>query len=591
MANQNIFGKGSVQGLRLTNWLHWLKVGTLGVTMGLLAACGGGGVSAPTTVGGDLQVLPGSTDMFANTPVTFTISGGQRPYSAFSSNSSVLPLNITIANGNTFVATATNPTTDTAVTITVRDSAGKTTTAAANVKATTLLNQLTVSASTNAGNSCGGAQVCSGSEAIASVSAQLNGSPLQNRAIRFEIVSGSLTIVSGSGTAASVTINTDSRGVAIATLRASVGIPSGYTVLRAVDVTSGQTVSYVITVGQTIDPTAITITPNNFQWTGPFKDACATGALTSHLVTGGTPPYTVRQSIPDFAVIAGSPLAPPSVPVPANGTTLGINFGSILVTTTGLVCSTGSNGNTITVTDAIGRVATFNIGNTVGSADRPTSPSVTLPVPTLTPNVFTGVICGVSVSSFVSQTVPSGYTGSVPIISAIALEPLRINAQINNGILTMTRRSTDPGGGAQTRVRVSNGTNFSDITLDLSGAAPFSCAGGTPTTTTPITTSTGTTLDLAAGAAPRPSKQTTIAGGVPPYTISVAAPNFAELSTTGAAYSQSITITAGQPLLFFARAVANPPGPAAGAGAVTFITIQDSATPTPQSLILVVQIQ
>ncbi|MFN7219481.1 MAG: hypothetical protein ACK5UX_02435, partial [Burkholderiales bacterium] len=255
------------------------------------------------------------------------------------------------------------------------------------------------------------------------------------------------------------------------------------------------------------------------------------------------------------------------------------------------VCSTGANGNTITVTDAIGRVATFNIGNTVGSADRPTSASVTLPVPTLTPNVFTGVICGVSVSSFVSQTVPSGYTGSVPIISAIALEPLRIDAQINNGILTMTRRSTDPGGGAQTRVRVSNGTNFSDITLDLSGAAPFSCAGGTPTTTTPITTSTGTTLDLAAGAAPRPSKQTTIAGGVPPYTISVAAPNFAELSTTGAAYSQSITITAGQPLLFFARAVANPPGPAAGAGAVTFITIQDSATPTPQSLILVVQIQ
>lgn len=236
-------------------------------------------------------------------------------------------------------------------------------------------------------------------------------------------------------------------------------------------------------------------------------------------------------------------------------------------------------------------MATFNIGNTVGSADRPTSASVTLPVPTLTPNVFTGVICGVSVSSFVSQTVPSGYTGSVPIISAIALEPLRIDAQINNGILTMTRRSTDPGGGAQTRVRVSNGTNFSDITLDLSGAAPFSCAGGTPTTTTPITTSTGTTLDLAAGAAPRPSKQTTIAGGVPPYTISVAAPNFAELSTTGAAYSQSITITAGQPLLFFARAVANPPGPAAGAGAVTFITIQDSATPTPQSLILVVQIQ
>ncbi len=582
MANQLFTGNaGNFSSIGLKG--QWIKRGLAAIAIAstamLITACGGGGAAAPSAVGGDLQVLPGVTDMFANTPVTFTISGGQRPYTAFSSNSSTLPLNLTIASGSTFVATANNPSADTAVTITVRDSSGKTATATANVKTTVLLNAIKVRASTGSGNVCSGADVCSGSDAVASVTAQQNGSLLVGRTIRFDIVSGVLGIVSGATTVQTLSVPTDSFGLALVTLRAPISVPSQYTILRATDVTSGQSVSYVLTVGQTIDPAAIQITPNAFTWTGAYKNACASGALTSHLVTGGTPPYTVRQSIPDFAVIAGSPLAASSVPIPANGTTLGINGGSILVVVTGFVCSTGTNGDTITVTDAIGRVATFVMGNTIGAADPPAGgAAVALPVPTLTPAAFTGLTCGQGVSSFVTQTIPTGYTGTPPVLSVVALEPLRINAQLSSGIITVTRRSTDPGGGAQTLVRVFNGVNFADITIDLSGAAPFACTGLT-TTGTPIAIGAGlATINVTIGGNANASP-VTFTGGVAPFVVTSAS-TFATVSLNGATGTFSPTVTiplGGQPLYFVRGAVIG----------TSFITIVDSSVP-PQTFIQIV---
>ncbi len=556
-----------------------LSAGIAVITAALITACGGGGAAVPTDVGGDLQVLPGVTDMFADTPVTFTISGGQRPYTAFSSNSSVLPLNVTISSGTTFVATATNPAADTAVTITVRDSAGKTASATASVKSTVLLNTIVIKPSTNNGNVCGGANVCSGSDAVASVTAQKNGSALAGRSIRFDVVSGGLGIVSGATTVATQTVVTDSFGIAVVTVRAPNLIPSQYSILRATDVTSGQNTSYVLTLGQTIDPTAIKIIPDNFAWTGAFKDSCVSGALTSHLVTGGTPPYTVRQTIPDFAVITGSPLAPPSVPVPANGTTLGINGGTLLVVVTGFTCSIGANGNTITVTDAIGRVATFVMGNSVGSLDRPApGAAITLPVPNLTPNSFTGLGCGVAFSSFVSQTIPSGYTGTPPVLSVAALEPLRVDAQFSSGIITVTRRVTDPGGGATTLVRVSNGVNFADLSITLTGVAPFTCVAG-GTTTAPIVVNAGVPLVLSLATELGRSKSSTISGGRAPFTLTSKSPTIVLVSKDGVTYSTAITIAAGEALVYFVRAP--------GTQGQTFIEIIDSSVPAQTAIQIV----
>ncbi len=548
-----------------------------------MASCGGSGVSAPAVVGGDLQVLPGTTDMFPNTPVTFTISGGQRPYTAFSSNSSILPLNITVDAGSTFVATANNPSADTPVTITVRDSSGKTATAAASVKTAVLLNAITVRPSINTSNACGGADVCTGTDAVASVKAQSNGGPLVGRSIRFDVLSGALGIVSGAGVVSTLTVSADSLGVAIISVRAPVGVFNQYSTIKATDTLSGQSVSYVLTIGQTIDPTAIAITPNNFTWTGAFKDRCVTGGLSSHLITGGTPPYSVGQSVPAYAILTGSPLGPSGQVVPAETlTTVGKNFGSLLVMVTGFVCSTGSAGNTITVTDSIGRVATLNVNNALGTENPPTpGAAVTLPVPTVVPAAFTAFACGQTSSSFVSQVIPAGYTGTPPVLSAVALEPTRITANLSNGILTMTRPNTDPGGGVQTRVRVSNGTNFSDIVIDLSGAAPFTCVTGTGATGTPISIISGTTLALSIAATPN-VKATTFTGGSGPYTVTSLGPTIVTVSLDGITFGTTVTVPATGPFVYFAK----PPAAVQGA---TLITIRDSNA-TPQSLTQIVTV-
>jgi hypothetical protein len=577
VANQSSFGE--MNGRRqapasIFSAARAAKAAIAATALALLAACGGGGVSAPTTVTGSLQVLPGTTDMYADTPVTFTISGGTRPYQVFSSNSSLLPLNLTVSTGQTFSATATAPSADTQVSITIRDSAGATANSTATVRANTLLNSLTVRPSTNAGNTCGGAQVCTGSDALASLTALRNGSIAAGRSIRFDVVSGGLLLVTPTGTATTSTVTTDSAGVAIATLRAPVGLPSQYSVVRATDVVSNQSVSYVLTVGQTVDSTAIQITPNNFQWTGAFNNSCAVGAISSHLVTGGTPPYTVRQSIPNFAILTGSPPGPASLPVPANGTTLGSNFGSILAAVTGSVCSAGANGNTVTVTDAIGRVATFSLGNTIGATAPPApAAAVTLPQPALNPSTFTGLACGASTPAFVTQTIPAGYTGTAPVLSVVALEPLRIDAQLSNGVLTITRRSTDSGGSGTSIIRVSNGVNFIDIGVGLDGAAPFSCTT-TTTTTTPIASpTTGSAVTVSAAGTVVTS---TFTGGTGPFTVTSQAPGIVLVSPTGVAgtFTTAITIAAGSPRIYFLQRAAG-----ATAGLASFVLITDSSSP------------
>ena len=566
MANQNIFGNLSGWGELQTRINRAAQAALAIIVLGVIAACGGGGAATPTVTGGDISVLPGTTDMFPNTPVTFTISGGSRPYQVVSSNSSILPLNITVSNGSTFVATANNPAVDTSVTITVADSTGKQATATASVKTAVLLNAITVRPSINTSNACGGADVCTGTDAVASVTAQANGGPLVGRSIRFEVLSGALGIVSGSSVVTTLTVSADSRGVAIISLRAPVGVFNQYSTIRAIDVTSGQSVSYVLTIGQTIDPTAIAITPNAFTWTGAFNDGCAVGGLTNHLITGGTPPYSVSQSVPNYAILTGSPPGPPGQVVPAETvTTVGKNFGSLLVLVTGFTCSSGANGNVITVTDSIGRVATLTIGNTVGTAVRPApGAAIPLPVPTLTPATFAGFACGQSSSTFVSQTIPAGYTGTPPVLSAVALEPNRVTANLSNGILTVTRSNTDPGGGATTLVRVSNGTNFSDLTINLSGVAPFTCvAGGT---NTPISVSTGPGLTISRAATP-PQTSTTITGGRAPYTITSLNAAVATVSADGVTFAATATITS---QVYFVRAVA--------VGS-SLVTIADSSTP------------
>src|SRR5512145_2173769 len=114
----------------------------------LLAGCGGGSgapnnafAPAPTA----LEILPGSATLYASSQPVFTISGGSEPYSVFSSDASVLPLTQQVPD-NTVLALPANVNADTSVTITVRDSLGRSAAAAALVRPAPLINGLTIAA-------------------------------------------------------------------------------------------------------------------------------------------------------------------------------------------------------------------------------------------------------------------------------------------------------------------------------------------------------------------------------------------------------------------------------------------------------------
>src|SRR5437667_689787 len=149
-------------------WLH--PVLALFALAGLLVLGGcGGGSGAPNnpfapspTLPGPLVVLPDVIDIFPGTPTTLTVSGGTPPYSAFSSSPTILPVAQAVA-GATIVLSAANVGADTPVTVTVQDSAGKSTTAAVTVHPALLLP----ASITITGNPiCGGsnAQLCSGQD-------------------------------------------------------------------------------------------------------------------------------------------------------------------------------------------------------------------------------------------------------------------------------------------------------------------------------------------------------------------------------------------------------------------------------------------
>lgn len=118
-------------------WLQRLTglVALVGVLA--LSACGGGSgapskLNAPQPAPPALTVNPSSATIFTNVAATLTITGGEAPYQAFSSNSAVLPVTTNLP-GNTITLLAGNVTSTTLVTITIRDSAGTQVTASITI--------------------------------------------------------------------------------------------------------------------------------------------------------------------------------------------------------------------------------------------------------------------------------------------------------------------------------------------------------------------------------------------------------------------------------------------------------------------------
>ncbi len=157
-------------GYRLTAWLRPLL--TLAALAGVLslAACGGGSGS-PSSMSGSvavpLAITPATATVYSGNPFTFLVTGGTQPYAVLSSDQAALPVVGTLT-GNTLVVVPGSVGADTAVTLSIRDAAGQTASAAVTVRPALLLPaSITITGNPNCGAS--GATLCSGQDGTASV--------------------------------------------------------------------------------------------------------------------------------------------------------------------------------------------------------------------------------------------------------------------------------------------------------------------------------------------------------------------------------------------------------------------------------------
>jgi hypothetical protein len=291
-----------------------ITIAAIGLITGL-NACGSGAVGSPpdTTpiASTPLAVSPPAADLFPDVPTTFTITGGKPGYSAFSSNSVVLPVTATLS-GATFTAIPGPVTAETVVDITVKDAANASVSAKATVKPSTLINQVMFTPVGPTGNGCGVNALCSGGDALFSITAALNGVVLRNRPIRFDAAQGGFQIVTpGSSTLVNtLQVNTDEQGVATARVTAAAGAPTQVATLKSTDTVSGMSRSYSFNIAQVTSGVGIlSILPSGAVTITGAKGAagqdgsCPTGRVDFY-VFGGTAPYSVVSPLPGFALIS-----------------------------------------------------------------------------------------------------------------------------------------------------------------------------------------------------------------------------------------------------------------------------------------------
>lgn len=321
-----------------------------------LASCGGGGVSAnpsPIVDSPTLTILPATAVVYSGLPTTFVFSGGTGAYIIASSNQAILPA-IGGVTGRSVMLVPNPVTVDTEVTLTLRDTGtAAPVTATVTVRPGTVNNNIDVAFTSNA---CSPA-LCSGGDALVSVTLSQGGVPLAARGVRFEVVSGQLAVITTPAgtvpevTASSGTTATDETGKARMRVRAAALAPNQTAVLRIVDLATLAYRETSITIAQSGGAAGgYFAIPESVAFSGPRINVCASGASSDFFIFGGTPPYTVSNPGPD--ALAASPRV-----VPASG-------GSFSVTVGSAVCPSET---IIPITDASGRTITVKVTNSAGT--------------------------------------------------------------------------------------------------------------------------------------------------------------------------------------------------------------------------------
>jgi len=364
-----------------------------------------------------LVVLPATADVFSGVPATLSITGGSPPYTAVSSNASVLPVPSTVST--TVPLLAANVTAATPVVVTIQDSTGQTASATLSVKPSVLLPaSITITGNPNC--SASGAQLCSGQDGSATVTVTGGtGASVAGRQIKFDVVVGTYSLVATNSAvpAQSVTVLTDQNGLAAVTIRVPVTAVTQYATIRATDVTSGSSVVGQFTIAQFVNGNSVlsVIPTGTTTFTGPDKTKCASGGVASFYVFGGTPPYTVQTNFPTAITLTGSPVA--------------TSGGAFSVSPNG-TCFTGL---TFAITDAAGRTLLTppTVDNVLGTLDAPAQPIL------LTPSSIGPVACNAGAQ--IGQIIATGGTGTytVGVVSAGGTGT-PIVATAASGLITVT---------------------------------------------------------------------------------------------------------------------------------------------------------
>ena len=440
---------------------HAAIIAILGAMGALLGSCGGGGaVSTTPPPVTPVSVLPATSDVFADLPTTFSISGGTGPYTLGSSNIVAVPVpNIT---GSSFTVIAKGVIADTAVTITIRDSVGATAAAALTVKPTTLNNTVTLTPIAPSGAGCGGG-LCSGGDARVVVTAVLNGIKLVNRPIKFDVFQGDFRFVTP-GTnvqVTSITVNTDENGEAVARLQAIVTAPTQVATFTSTDTVTGLVRRTNFNIIQTTSGTGIlsTLPSGATTFTGNKPGVgqppqCPVGGVVDYYIYGGTPPYVVVSPLPQYLTVF------PSI-VTTNG-------GSFRVT------ENSCGASQLIVTDAQNRVVeTSQVIGVLGPAgDAP--PAATPASLTVTPVTHT-LLCGQTGTSTTSGTGTFTTTVTTPGVGSGAFTvtpssgPVGTSISFTRNVGTVATPLTSP---TSITVNVVAGTITVPVTVNVPASCP-----------------------------------------------------------------------------------------------------------------------
>ncbi|MBL8310805.1 MAG: hypothetical protein JNL19_10320 [Burkholderiales bacterium] len=397
------------------------------LALSLLAGCGGGSSSSSSsTTATTLSATPATFNAFGNTPNVIGITGGKGPFSVKSSNTAVIPVPATIT-GASFSITPNNVLADTAVTLTVSDSAGATSAVTVTVTPATIPSGR-IAVTPASGSVCApennaavtAATLCAGELGTAAVTLRdANGAVLSNRSVRFEALTIGATLSATKDNAfysRIATVNTDSSGVASVFLKADVEATSESAFLRATDTVSGHRVdTWIMVLKQTNGASDLAIVPTTGGQFSYYSSECPY-TVREYGVNGGTAPFTISlASGSTLSLGDGVTTAAPgaAVVLPAAGARFTVtNSASTTCTATA---------STVTVTDAKGATALATHNLTPGSNARPTATTdLTLSPPSITmvaDTVATYCTSGTTRFTVSGGTAPYIATASIPQIS------------------------------------------------------------------------------------------------------------------------------------------------------------------------------